>query len=84
MHGRILIVLGQKGFISYSEIQLKGLCQKGEEFTGSWGVFLSQKLSVKVSKKFWVSRNARGGVVSKLLSPKMDKDANLKENNMTE
>ena len=24
MHGRILIVLGQKGFILYSEIQLKG------------------------------------------------------------
>ena len=36
---------------------------RGEEFTGSRrGVFLSQKLpEVKVSKKFWVSRNARGG-----------------------
>ena len=48
------------------------------------GGFLPQNSSRKVSKKFWVSRNARGGVVSKLLSPKMDIDANLKENNMTE
>ena len=83
LYDRIFIFWGRRCFISYSEIPLKGGCLP-KRFTGSWGVSCPKNSSRKVSKKFWVSRNARGGVVSKLLSPKMDIDANLKENNITE
>ena len=60
-----LSLLDEKASFYIQRFSSREVCQKGEgeEFTGSRrGVFLSQKLpEVKVSKKFWVSRNARGG-----------------------
>ena len=83
MDGRIFIVWERKGFISYSEIQSeRGVPRKGEgeEFTGSWGVSCPKNCSLKLSKKFWVSRNARGGVGSKLPSHKIEMSAYKKQN----